>query len=69
MLAAFRRKLAEMSLDVILPGLFAWVIPAGNNTHRIESWQDHRFDGRSVEECYDIVDTSPMKDRFAKAKK
>ena len=35
------------------PGLFAWVIPTGNNTHRIGMWaRPQDLDGKSVEQCY-----------------
>ena len=54
----------------IAPGLFAWVIPTGNNTHRIGVWsRPQDLDGRSVEECYDTLISHPLwKERFAKAK-
>ena len=54
----------------IAPGLFAWVIPTGNNTHRIGVWsRPQDLDGRSVEECYDSLISHPLwKERFAKAK-
>ncbi|MCH2647654.1 MAG: geranylgeranyl reductase family protein, partial [Candidatus Poseidoniaceae archaeon] len=54
----------------IAPGLFAWVIPTGNNTHRIGVWSRAQdLDGKSVEECYDSLITHPLwKDRFASMK-
>jgi geranylgeranyl reductase family protein len=54
----------------IAPGLFAWVIPTGNNTHRIGVWaRPQDLDGRSVEECYDSLISHPLwKERFAKVR-
>lgn len=51
----------------VAPGLFAWVIPTGNNSHRIGVWaRPQDLDGRSVEQCYDALITHPLwENRFA----
>lgn len=56
--------------DDVAPGLFAWVIPSGNNTHRIGVWsRPQDLDGRSVEQCYDALLSHPLwKERFAGVK-
>ena len=50
----------------IAPGFFAWVIPTGNNTHRIGIWsRPQDLEGRSVEQCYDGLISHPLwKKRF-----
>ena len=52
------------------PGLFAWVIPTGNNTHRIGMWaRPQDLDGKSVEQCYhDLINHPLWKERFSQAK-
>jgi len=54
----------------VAPGLFAWVIPTGNNSHRIGVWSRAQdLDGRSVEQCYDALINHPLwKERFAGVK-
>jgi len=54
----------------VAPGLFAWVIPSGNNTHRIGVWaRPQDLEGRSVEQCYDALINHPLwKERFAGVK-
>ncbi|MEE2984947.1 MAG: NAD(P)/FAD-dependent oxidoreductase [Candidatus Thermoplasmatota archaeon] len=49
------------------PGFFAWVIPTGNNTHRVGMWaRPQDLDGRSVEECYEsLISHDLWKKRFA----
>ena len=49
------------------PGFFAWVIPTGNNTHRVGMWaRSQDLDGRSVEECYEsLISHDLWKKRFA----
>ena len=43
------------------PGLFAWVIPTGNNTHRIGIWsRPQDLDGKSVEQCYNDLISHPL---------
>ena len=51
----------------IAPGLFAWVIPSGDNTHRIGIWgRAQDLEGKSVEQYYDSLISHPLwKDRFA----
>jgi flavin-dependent dehydrogenase len=54
----------------VAPGLFAWVIPSGNNTHRIGVWsRPQDLDGRSVEQCYDTLLSHPLwREKFADVK-
>jgi flavin-dependent dehydrogenase len=54
----------------IAPGLFAWVIPTGDNTHRIGVWSRPKdLEGRSMEQCYDALIQHPLwKERFADVK-
>ncbi len=54
----------------IAPGLFAWVIPTGDNTHRIGVWsRPQDLEGRSVEQCYDALLEHPLwKQRFSGVK-
>ena len=54
----------------IAPGLFAWVIPTGDGTHRIGVWsRTQDLEGKSVEQCYDALISHPLwKDRFANVK-
>ena len=54
----------------IAPGFFAWVIPTGNNTHRIGIWSKADIlDGKSMKECYHSLINHPLwKDRFVAAK-
>ena len=49
------------------PGFFAWVIPTGNNTHRVGMWaRPQDLDGRSVEECYEsLISHDLWNKRFA----
>jgi len=51
----------------VAPGLFAWVIPTGDNTHRIGVWsRPQDLEGRSVEQCYDALLEHPLwKQRFS----
>ncbi len=51
----------------IAPGFFAWVIPSGDNTHRIGIWsRPQDLDGKSVEECYEtLINHTLWKDRFS----
>ncbi|RJU86705.1 MAG: NAD(P)/FAD-dependent oxidoreductase [Candidatus Poseidoniales archaeon] len=54
----------------VAPGLFAWVIPTGDNTHRIGVWsRPQDLEGRSVEQCYDALLEHPLwKQRFSGVK-
>ncbi len=54
----------------IAPGFFAWVIPTGNNTHRIGIWSKaNLLDGKSIEECYHSLLNHPLWiNRFEDAK-
>ena len=54
----------------VAPGLFAWVIPTGDNTHRIGVWsRPQDLEGRSVEQCYDALLEHPLwKKRFSGVK-
>ena len=54
----------------IAPGFFAWVIPTGNNTHRIGIWSKaNLLDGKSIEECYHSLLNHPLCiNRFEDAK-
>ena len=51
----------------IAPGLFAWVIPSGNNTHRIGLWgRAQDLEGKSVEQYYDALISHPLwQERFS----
>ncbi len=64
------RWLEMFSGSDIAPGFFAWVIPSGNETHRIGLWSTaKRLEGRSIEQCYDHLIEHPLwKDRFADVK-
>ena len=54
----------------VAPGLFAWVIPTGNDSHRIGVWSRAQdLEGRSVEQCYDALINHPLwAERFANVK-
>ena len=54
----------------VAPGLFAWVIPTGNDSHRIGVWSRAKdLEGRSVEQCYDALINHPLwAERFANVK-
>ena len=54
----------------VAPGLFAWVIPTGNDSHRIGVWSRAQdLEGRSVEQCYDALINHPLwAERFANLK-
>ena len=54
----------------VAPGFFAWVIPTGDNTHRIGVWsRPQDLEGRSVEQCYDALLQHPLwKERFSGVK-
>ena len=54
----------------VAPGFFAWVIPTGDNTHRIGVWsRSQDLEGRSVEQCYDSLLQHPLwKERFCGVK-
>jgi digeranylgeranylglycerophospholipid reductase len=61
------RWLEMFSGSEISPGFFAWVIPSGNDTHRIGLWSTaERLNGKSIEQCYDQLIEHPLwKQRFA----
>ena len=65
-----KRWLEMFSGSEIAPGFFAWVIPSGNDTHRIGLWSTaKRLNGRSIEQCYDSLIEHPLwKERFANVK-
>ena len=45
----------------VAPGLFAWVIPTGNNSHRIGVWaRPQDLNGRSVEQFYNALISHPL---------
>ena len=50
----------------VAPGLFAWVIPSGNGTHRIGLWaRSEDLEGKSVEQYYNALINHPKwKKRF-----
>tara|TARA_B100001094_G_scaffold333033_1_gene408026 strand:- start:2331 stop:3530 length:1200 start_codon:yes stop_codon:yes gene_type:complete len=54
----------------VAPGFFAWVIPTGDDTHRIGVWsRPQDLEGRSVEQCYDALLQHPLwKERFSGVK-
>ena len=54
----------------VAPGLFAWVIPTGNDSHRTGVWSRAQdLEGRSVEQCYDALINHPLwAERFANVK-
>ena len=54
----------------VAPGLFAWVIPTGIDSHRIGVWSRAQdLEGRSVEQCYDALINHPLwAERFANVK-
>ncbi len=54
----------------IAPGFFSWVIPTGEDTHRIGIWSKaDLLDGRSVEQCYEsLINHELWKDRFSGVK-
>ncbi len=55
------RWLEMFSGSEIAPGFFAWVIPSGNNSHRIGLWSTaKRLEGRSIEQCYDNLLKHPL---------
>lgn len=60
------RWLEMYSGSEIAPGFFAWVIPSGNETHRIGLWSKaDLLDGRTVLDCYNDLLQHPLwKDRF-----
>ena len=60
------RWLEMYSGSEIAPGFFAWVIPSGNDTHRIGLWsRADLLDGRTVLDCYNDLLKHPLwKDRF-----
>ena len=55
------RWLEMFSGSEIAPGFFAWVIPSGNDSHRIGLWSTaKRLEGRSIEQCYDNLLKHPL---------
>ena len=60
------RWLEMYSGSEIAPGFFAWVIPSGNDTHRIGLWsRADLLEGRTVLDCYNDLLVHPLwKDRF-----
>ena len=61
------RWLEMFSGSEIAPGFFAWVIPSGNDSHRIGLWSTaKRLQGRSIEQCYDNLIKHPLwENRFS----
>lgn len=60
------RWLEMYSGSEIAPGFFAWVIPSGNDTHRIGLWSKaDMLDGKTILDCYNDLLTHPLwKERF-----
>ena len=60
------RWLEMYSGSEIAPGFFAWVIPSGNDTHRIGLWSKADIlDGKSILDCYNDLLNHPLwKERF-----